>query len=450
MNSQIHIYDKSLSHFIFYLETERNIDETILLDGLNVMVIYDRKNYYELDLDEFKFKRILSASSDALENFRFLLNFNILVPGSKWIATFYTKNKHQIFSVPFQENLDLKYFPFEDLLKCFLKKNYKKYLLTFSQYYFDSLQKSDRKDFVYGSLNPLLFAIYHNDSNLLEELLEKYFYPKEIVNYVSPLEYSFAMNYRTTIKVLCDHLIRRDDFVHFSRADFKKLLKSNILTCHKLIATIPTEPMINILPKLVYMTSNVKGIFHDYLTSLLIYIKMEDLKHMGQEKEQIEPEIPNISEDLLTLGSDHIKLMSKSEQDLDLEIEKTTRKFVKNKISDELFKSEVTIKSVPFKYNYNVGTEDSVTFIYNYSKTENQDFILSDWKEIVKSKWVAAKFPYMFLTFCYFSYMIFFLLSSVFYNDTVGLRAISLFLNVVLIIFELIQMLTYFSYKPLM
>ena len=229
IHSQIHIYDKTLSHFIYHIETKKNIDETILIDEANLMIIYDRANYYVLDLDELQIKRIISVASDNLENFIYLLDFNILIPGFNWNARFHTQKKHKIFTVTFNENLNLKTFPFEDLLKCFLKKNYKKNLITYARYYFESIKNTDRKDYIYGSLNPLLFAIYHNDSNLLEDLLDKFFYPKQIFNYVSPLEFSFALNYRTTIKVLCDHLIRRESYVHFTRADFKNLLKSNIL-----------------------------------------------------------------------------------------------------------------------------------------------------------------------------------------------------------------------------
>jgi hypothetical protein len=266
------------------------------------------------------------------------------------------------------------------------------------------------------------------------------------------LEYSFAMNYRTTIKVLCDHLIRRDDFISFSRADFKNLLKSNILACHKLIATFPGEPVINILPKLVYMTSNVKAILHDYLTSLLIYIKKEDLKYIDKEPEALEPEKQEKSKlaDREISSDVNLEIMANSERDLDVEIEKTTKRYVQEQDSDHLFKSEVTIKSVPFKYNYHYGTEDSVTFIYNYSISENQEFILSDWKEIVTKKWKGLKVPYMLIALLYFSFVTIFLLSSVFYNDIAPLRGFSIFFNLILIIFELIQMITYFNYKPKM
>jgi hypothetical protein len=450
INSQVLIYDQSLTHFIYRIETKRNIDETILLDNLNLMIIYDRRNYYELDLDELKFQKTLSVCTDKLESFEYMIDFNLLNSGIQWNATFHTKNKHRIVAVPFKENFKLSTFPFEDLLKCFLKKNYKKYLITYSKYYFTNIEKTQRKDYLYGSLNPLLFAIYHNDSNLLEDLLDKFFYPKQINKYVSPLEYSFAMNYRTTIKVLCDYLIGRDYFVHFTRADFKNLLKSNILTCHKLIATIPSKPAINILPKLVYMTSNVNAIFHDYLTSLLIYIKLEDAKYIDDDPKETEFVTLEVKENQDINSDMGLDLLDKEKTDIDLEIEETTKRYVEDHISNDLFKSEVTIKSVPFKYNYDFGTEDSVTFIYNYSNSENEDFILSDWKQIVKKKWIGVKFPYIFVTFCYFAYMLFFVLSTVFYDKTKGLRTIALIFNIILIFFEVIQMITYFGYKPSM
>lgn len=447
LNSQIMIYDQTLTHFIYRVETQKNIDETILLDDRNLLLIYDRANYYELDLDEFTFRKTHSLVDQETKGYQHLMDFNLFAPASTWNVTFHSKNKHQLLSVPFAENLDLGAFPFQDLLKCFLKKNYKKYLKTYAKYYFESVGKHERKDFVYGSLNPLLFAIYHNDSNLVEDLLDKYFYPSQIVNYVSPLEFSFALNYRTAIKVLCDHLIRRDYPVQFTRADFRNLLKSNIPTCHRLIATIPTEPSIKILPKLVFMSSNVDAIFHDYLTSLLVYIKLKDAKHLDDTPEETEYTL--VAEGENVYSEVEVDLIHKK-SDIDLEIEKTTRRYVEDHVSDSLFKSEVNIKSVPFKYNYNYGTEDSATFIYNYSKSENEEFILSDWQEIIQKKWKGVKFPYMMLTFCYFMYMLFFVLYAVFYPTITGLRSMALFLNVILIIHEIIQMITYFGFKPKM
>ena len=467
MNHQVDIWDASLTHFIYRVEAERPIDETVLLDDQNILLIYDRNQYYELDLDELKFNKIYKNSSENLKEARYLLDFTKLSTGTKFNITFHTINKHTLYAVPFIENLELKYFPLDILLKCFLKKNYKKYVNYFAEYYYKKVVIAKRKDWVYGSLNPLLFAIYHNDSNLLEDLLDKFFYPFKIYNYVSPLEYSFAMNYRTTIKVLCDHLIKRDDFVFFSRADFKNLLRSDILTCHKLISTLLEPPSISMLPKLVYMKSEVQAIFHDYLSSLLIKIKKDDTKY-SKNIEELEEVYEQMKEDEYkeTKGFDsgyNTPIMSssknvskrnvglnKSAKDIDLEIENTTRKYVENRKSDTLFKSEIDVLSVPFKYNYNIGTEDSATFIYNYSISQSQDFILSDWKQIVRTKWRKIKIPYIVLALIYFTYMILFTINCTLYPESKALIFFSLLFNIMLMILELIQMITYFAYKPIM
>lgn len=200
MAHNIRVWDSSLQHLLYIFDTQKIIDETILLDDKNSLLVYDRAFYYDLDLDRFKIRRKLAASSNSLD-FRLLLDFNMLPPGTDFSATFHTKIKHSLSAVEFAEPLSLKRFPFEDLAGSFLKKGYPKHVRSFAEYYFHSLEKNGRKDFFYGALNPLLFAIYHNDSSLLEELLERHYYPKEITNYVSPLEYSFALNYQTTIKV---------------------------------------------------------------------------------------------------------------------------------------------------------------------------------------------------------------------------------------------------------
>jgi hypothetical protein len=462
MNHQIDIWDCSLTHFIYRIETIRPIDETILLDDQNIMLIYDRNQYYELDLDELKFNKIYQNSLEILETPRLLLDFTKLQPGQNWNVVFHTMNKHTIYAVPFIENLELKYFPTDILLKCFLKKNYKKYIHSYAEYYYDKVGAAKRKDWVYGSLNPLLFAIYHNDSNLLEDILDQYYYPFKIYNYVSPLEYSFAMNYRTTIKVLCDHLIKRDNHVFFSRADFKNLLRSDILTCHKLISTLLEPPGISMLPKLVYMKTNVQAIFHDYLSSLLIKIKQDDMKYSNNidelekiiEKQNLKDFMHKKKMQYSYGSSRNVSQrnmsMNKSAKEIDIEIENTTRKYVENKKSGALFKSEIDVYSVPFKYNYNIGTEDSTTFIYNFSISKSQDFILSEWKQIVRAKWKEVKIPYIILTLTFFTYMIMFTLNCTLFPTSQAFTFFSLLFNIILIIFELIQMITYFAYVPSM
>jgi hypothetical protein len=210
------------------------------------------------------------------------------------------------------------------------------------------------------------------------------------------------------------------------------------------------------------MKTNVQAIFHDYLSSLLIKIKEDDMKY-SKDIDEIEEmvEEQNLKEfnhkkkmEKSSNSSRNISkrsmTLNKSSREIDIEIENSARKYVENKASETLFKSEVDIFSVPFKYNYNIGTEDSTTFIYNYSISNSQEFILSGWKQIVKAKWKSVRIPYIILTFLYFSYMIMFTINCTLFQTSKTVIFFSLFLNIILIIMELVQMITYFAYLPSM
>ena len=472
INASIRIWDSSLTHLLFIFETEREVDETILLEDAGLLLAYDKLYYYELDLNEFRLRRKIRVSEPGpTGGFRLLVDFTLLPASTEFSATFHSKNEHTLASIPFSEELNLRVFPFHDLSQSFLKKGYRRYVLAFAKFYFNRLEQQERKDFVYGPLNPLFFAIYHNDSNLLEDLLDTFFYPKRINGYVSPLEYSFAVNYRTTIKVLCDNLIRRSDYVHFSRSDFKNLLRSDILTCHRLLATIPTEPEVNILPRLIYMKSNVKTIFHDYQSSLMVHLKEQDLKYF-KEDEVVRPKYKGKPESrakvkdksvertegasrtsshgsLLQIINSNVELTSQRILDeKEQEIDETTRRYVMGTEQSKIFKSEVTLRTVPFKYNFNIGTEDSAAFVFNYSKSNSQDFVLSDWAEIIKWKWNRLKIPLISLMVIFYAYFLGFAFSTAIYPKHEGLRLFAVAFNVILILIEILQMLTFIFFDP--
>lgn len=256
-------------------------------------------------------------------------------------------------------------------------------------------------------------------------------------------------------------MIRRDDFVHFSRADFKNLLQSNILTCHKLLATIPSPPEADLLPRLVYMTSKSKTIFQSYLSSLLVQLKFEDQKftkknlgvlnsqesqmseaELGQEQNYV-GDFDDQSEDFNSPGQREARMAEEAR-----EIQETTEHYVKETNKATIFKSEVTVTTVPFKFNYGIGTGDSVAFVYNYANSTSQEFILSDWKEIIKWKWQKLKLPLYLMMFIYFLYFLMFALSAVLYHDNKGLRGMAVIMNILMITIEVVEMVTFLVFKP--
>lgn len=104
---------------------------------------------------------------------------------------------------------------------------------------------------------------------------------------------------------------------------------------------------------------------------------------------------------------------------------------------------------MPFKYQFQMGSEDSLKLLDNYSESNTEEFILSPWKETVKQKWRRGKAMLLTLACIYWLFMISCTLSVVFnpkselfQNLTVGLLGVILF-------YEIIQILSYFVYNPL-
>lgn len=453
-HDKIQIRDQSLKHFVYTVKVESQIDSIVLCDDRGLMLVYSNGACMELDLDELRFRKTTSPKS-GLSARRYLFDFERMKPGERFIMMFKGRVSPEIQVLPYEEGLTLKSFPYESFMKCFLKKHYSRYIWNYAEYYFSRLKESDGKDLLYGPLNPLHFAIYHNDSQLLEDLLDKYSYPRRIYNYVSPLEFAFALNHRTNINVICDSLLRRTDFVYFSRADFLHLLSSDIRNCHLLAASLPSSPSVALLPKLLYMNSDVKTFFHDYTTSLLVDIKASEtnmIEETSEESERIDTEpIPSEASTKsgrsIGFNSDRMLDISRSTKELEKQIEESAQKFVKKEHCTSIFKSEVEVITVPFKFNYAAGTEDSIAFLDAYSDSKCEEFIMSDWKEIISDKWRQMKIPYLLYLSFFYAYIICFTISAVFLPNSNAIRIVALILNCVFIIYEIIQIMVYCSYK---
>jgi hypothetical protein len=455
--NRVIVRDESLKHFLFSVPTEKPVDTILLLDEQSILVIYDSVNYYELDLEELRFRRVLRNSPNKFDNLKYQIDFTKLNPLTKWTAVFHGTNKPMLKALNVSETVSINSFPYESLIRSFNQITYESHIRTFSEYYFNSINGYNNKDLFFGAMNPLLFAIYHNNSNLLKDMLNKYTYPSFISNYISPIEFAFALNHRTNIKVLCDYLIKTHGDIHFSRADFKILLQTDIMSCHKLISSIPRTPKIKIIPRLLYMDSSVQTRFEDYITTLLIRLKNEekqvDLKDQEELSKELEKDKIHLSRSTtLTEMTDpssfrHVKRMEaimKKER----EIEKSTAKFLEIHNDITHFKSEVDVSTLPFKYNFQMGTEDSVLFVDGYSNSMSEDFIFSDFKEVINYKWKKIKIPHIIMFFVYLAFVILFNISCIFLPNSDIFRILSIVFVFILIVYEIIQVIVYSVYKP--
>ena len=202
------------------------------------------------------------------------------------------------------------------------------------------------------------------------------------------------------------------------------------------------------------MTSKSETMFQNYLSSLLVQLKIKDLKFALKDSEYEDSQSPKMhtGDDFDSVNSDEdndedIQRDRKKEEET-REIIESTQRYVKETKRSNVFKSEVTVTTVPFKFNYGIGTGDSATFVYNYSRSRSQEFILSDWKEIIKWKWQKLKLPFYGVMIIYFVYFLLFALSAVLYTEDKGIRGMAVILNIVMIVMEVVELITYMVFKP--
>lgn len=264
----IQVWDKSLEHSLYNIDTSDKIHKILLFEAQNVLAIHDDTHYKEINTENLECRRqIRTQNRKALQ-----LNMELVRP-CLTVKTSHFIDAFRLGLILRSESLSLSSFPFVSLQSCFRDEDYETPILNFAEYYFHQLEELQHMDEIYGPLNPLIFCIYHNDTKLLETLISKYFYPHTHRGYYSPLEYAFQQRYQSSIKVICDSLVRREHPVLFSKADFHLLLASSFSYCHKLVATIPETSHIRSIPRLVFMNKNVQLLYCNNLSHLLAKIK---------------------------------------------------------------------------------------------------------------------------------------------------------------------------------
>ena len=125
----------------------------------------------------------------------------------------------------------------------------------------------------------------------------------------------------------------------------------------------------------------------------------------------------------------------------------------------EISRERFEIKFVPFKYNFNPGSTESMNFLQFYSDSESDEFVKSQWKTIIHDKWNNLKFIYAFNAIIFWIYM-FFCTWSIIFNlnisssgaiigeDIVEVRYIAVAFNIIIAFLEILQMISYCFYKP--
>lgn len=354
VNNSIELWTSCLKIFIHKIELDSEIIGVYLCEGPrhSRLMVYEQTRYSELDLLDFN----LLCSQKLVKK----KNRGLLVP----IHGSLIETKHCLhlpffrrgvagltFSVE-TESFDLFTFPFHPVPECFSKHNYKKNVLIFAEYYFETIGKNDYIDSTFGPLNPFLMAISQNDITLVEQLLERFRYPKEVKGYFSPLSFAFKYGYCSAVQIFCQQLAVGKYTVNFSRMDFHFLLASDLVACHDLVRSIPQLMGENQFPS--YMSLSKRGTLYNChnLIHLLIRLRRREFRK---------------------------KILLKDVED------KKQKKKLEKKLN--IKQREIRSVKIPFKYSFETGTFDSITFLEKMTFSQSTEFVTSEWKEVVEHKW---------------------------------------------------------------
>lgn len=96
-------------------------------------------------------------------------------------------------------------------------------------------------------------------------------------------------------------------------------------------------------------------------------------------------------------------------------------------------------------YNFKSGSDDALNFLYRYSQSNVDDFILSDWRRIINYKWDSCRKYFSTLAFFYWSYMLFLIL-FIFNPEVIAFFYTGIVLVSLLLVYELIPLIIFPKY----
>ena len=321
----------------------------------------------------------------------------------------------------------LRYMPVEHLSRCFSEKDIKKSIFYYAEFYCNAIRQTGGYDYIFGPLNPFIFAIYYSEESMLQSLLEKFTYPKKVHGYTTPMEYCFQEKELDCLRILCNIIWDRPHEVHFTKQEFQSLMFSGYEFCENLLAKAP-------LP-LPFERLNFD----------------QDMKYSRE----------------IRLKPSLIDFMIENEESQ--QTAEVDRSGAENESRDR-----IEIHYVPFTYNFEVGSRESLDFLRYYAESESVEFIRSEWKTVIFTKWSRLKYLYAFNMLIFWLYMFFCIWSLVFNHEMVQkmipdpddptgdeleifeivkekqpwVRYVALGLNVLVALLEVLQMIAYCTYSP--
>lgn len=412
----MYIYDNRLSIKIFQMDLSRKFDLRFLSRDEEHIIISNHENYFELSLFHFRKRKNLENYLEDDSRVCYWVLDKRVFPQRRRVPEYFLQRSGEESKLFVYEDVDLmslNFFPLLGLRGCFKKNSYLRYIREYSEYYFFFISKNANYDDMYGPLNPQIMLIYHNDYANLEANLAQFGYISNHKHYLSPLEYCFKLNYYNCTRVICEHLTANPQQISLSKRDFQNLLESNYVYCHNLLSKAFRQHINCPISKMVYMSHN----FRIHMQKDYLEINQEIIRNDAKKKKR---------------SREHTDLFSFEVKDF---------KFSQNKTEVEVFCPEIPID---FKY----GSLDSMLFLDNYSNTPSSDFLTSEWKFLMFQKWYFIKFIYLLIFSLYFWFIVLFTLSTVFFKDNAELRYVTYVPIGLLILFEVLEIISFISFNP--
>ena len=435
MKRSIQIWDGLLQILQTTVEFESDLLQTSFVSKPNQLIFaYDRCNYYELDLDSLEPQRKIPFASQP--GSPFYINSDLFPAGRSINIPEQFPLFGSVQIIGENDPLELMKFPFEAFPKCFQPDVYKAAVLEYAEYYFQRLKETDNRDLYYGPLSPVLLAVFHNDTDLLTQILHTFGYPASVRSYWSALSFSFRFNFPSTMKILCDHIFKHAEQVNISRQDFIFLLNSQKDFCHRLLSRVPSKPNIPYIPSLVSMSEDTNLVYVPSINDLMDLLKDNELSTDMRLSTDARDRAVSIQGYRSTNLQRRRSVFDRFQDDI----------FSRN--CDNKSKSEVEILQVSFQYDYRAGTPDSIRLLDMYAKSENEEFISSAWKEVISEKWDKIWLFHLGFSFLYFTFTVILTISLVFhpteahFSDEVSKVFIFIFF-----IYEIIQLVSYAFYN---
>ena len=104
---------------------------------------------------------------------------------------------------------------------------------------------------------------------------------------------------------------------------------------------------------------------------------------------------------------------------------------------------EIRTVQVPFRYSFYAGTPDSVDFLKSFAECKTEEFVTSDWKEVVKYKWQKYKPFHIILALLYWTFTVVVTTAIVFYPNVKALQRLSIVLAFFFLVYEIFELVSY-------